>query len=261
MVLATKDYMFPRGYVRWELYDELNNKIIKKGKSNVITNFAREKLASAYKGDTVTFPSHIGIGTGTSTPAAGDTALQTPVNYDGVNAAKTIDSKSVIRLYATRFVTQFLTTEANQNIRELGLFDAANSGNLWARVSVTINKVNTQRLTVYWYLTFERGTGVPVKTGASIGATGTITSAVDSTATFASQVTFCIIENNTGDVVYVSISDAMSGTPPNEYDYRIANGSRIELLDEEFGITDLHIYKVAVNNFSLPNNALSIRGW
>ena len=142
------------------------------GTRNAVLNTMRNNLADALIGTSITFPNFIGIATGTGNVAATDTALDTPVDYDGANEAKVTTSRSLRGQFTSRIVTQFSTTEANQNIRQLGLFDAANSGVLWAKVRVTIDKVNTERLTIYWYFTFERRAGLALKSGTSVGATG-----------------------------------------------------------------------------------------
>lgn len=253
-----------KGIVTWKLEDVHTGKITYGSNSNILTNKARELLITLLIGTSSTVPDFVGIGTGTSTPVAGDTALQTPVDYDGANEAKQASIKAPRSLFHARIVTQFATSEANQNIRELGLFDSANSGNLWARVSVIINKTSSQRLTVYWNIIFERDTGVPIKTGASIGATGTINGQTASQSiSFASAVTFLAIYNNTGGDIYISLTDDFASytTQPDEYDFLLTDGESKELFNEEFSVSTIYVYKDSAGNITMPNNALSIRGW
>lgn len=251
----------PRGYVRWTLTDDKTKKVIKGGRANVITNYARQQLADAFIGTAVTFPQFVAVGTGTTTPAAADTALETLSQYDGANDAKQADSRSVRGLYTSRIVTQFITSEANITIRELGLYDAANGGNLWARVAINVTKSNTQRFTVYWYITFERTTGVAIKSGGSIGATGTVTAATESTLTFASAVTIVMIHNNAGEDLYFRLNQALSGeSPPVTYDFVLADGERLFLNNEEISISTVSVYGATING-SMPLNTLAVVGW
>jgi hypothetical protein len=249
------------GFVYWELTDEHSGKKEKSGDSNVITNHSRERLATALLNTAITWPNFIGVGTGTSTPSASDTGLQTVFQYDGANDAKTIDSKSVRSLYTSRLVVQFSTTQANTTIRELGLLDAANGGNLWARVSVNITKTSSQRLTVYWYITFNRSIDVALKTGASINATGTISAATATTLTFASTVTVVIIYNNSGEKLYFKINEALDGAnPPVDYDFALSDGELKEFLNEEIAITTVSVFGATISG-AMPLNKLSMVGW
>ena len=230
------------------------------GQHNAIVNHMRQTLATAMIGTSVTFPGFIGIATGTGDITASDTALATPVDYDGANEAKANDSKSKRGLFTSRFVTQFTTAEANENIRQLGFFDAANSGNLWAKVSVVINKTSSERLNIYWYFTFERRSGLAIKSGESIGTSGNIALNTDSTLTFASPVTILRIMNNSGTLMHVKLNGGMdSGTVPTDYDYIIPDGESRELLNEEIEVSTVHI--VMAEAITMPDNQVSIRGW
>ena len=258
-----KSFVMPIGRVNWVLEDLDTGEITRGKNSNIVVNYAREQLANAIIGTSVTFPGFIAVGTGTNTPAASDTALQTLSQYDGANDAKAVDTKSIRTLYTSRFTGQFITTEANITIREIGLFDAANSGNMWARVAVNITKTSSQRLTIYWYITFERSTGVPIKTGSSIAATGTSVAATPFTLTFASTVTVCIVTNNSGEKMYFRINQALdAGDPPVSYDFILGDGESKTFKDEEIGINTISCY--ATNVYwaaALPKNELSAVGW
>ncbi len=250
------------GTVVWELIDEKTGILLKCGKArNSILNFMRNDLADMFIGVAITPPTFIGIATGTGEIGAADVALDTPVDYDGSNEAKVVDSKSLLGLYTSRLVVQFSTTEANQNVRQIGLFDAANSGNLWCKFKVSVNKTTTERLNIYWYITWERKSNLAIKTGTSIAATGTITADADSTLTFASAVTSCIITNNTAEVIYIKLNGAMSGTPPTGWDYLIPANSKVEIIEEQFQISTLHVYKELAGNITLPDNEFSAVGW
>ena len=277
------------GYVHWEKINDETGKVVSRGKgklerkwlnllpnlvqrrlpsswlgeSNAVVNEGRNRLAQLMIGTSITIPKWVAVGTGTNGVAAADTALQTLSHYDGANDAKVAASQTLKGQFTARIVAQFGTTEANVNIRELGLFDAANSGNMWARVRVTIDKTASERLNVYWYIAFERRTGLAIKTGASIAATGTATTQTDSTLTFASAVTIVSIENNTGGVLYVKLNEAVTGAgaAPTGYDFRMADGSRVFLNNEEVSVATVHVIKISAGNITLPHNELVCMGW
>jgi len=254
--------MEPRGYVRWTLTDAKTGKFKKSGGShNILVNKTREELASAITGGTVTFPGFIGVGTGTTTPAADDTGLETVSQYNGSNDAKAVDSKSIRSLYTARFVVQFATGEANVTIRELALLSAADAGNLWARVAVNIAKTSSERLTIYWYIIFDRSLDVAIKSGASSNATGTFNGSNPATLTFASAITILMMHNNSGAEMYFKINEALdSADPPDDYD-GIDDNETLLLLNEEISITTISVYGANLGTAAAPQNILSCVGW
>tara|TARA_Y100000310_G_C20550980_1_gene748065 strand:- start:151 stop:969 length:819 start_codon:yes stop_codon:yes gene_type:complete len=255
--------MEPRGYVRWTLTDIKTGRFIKSGgKHNLLVNKTREELASAIIGGSVTFPGFIGVGTGTTAPAADDTDLETVSQYNGSNDAKAVDSKSIRSLYTARFVVQFATGEANVTIRELALLSAADSGNLWARVAVNIAKTSSERLTIYWYIIFDRSLDVAIKSGASINGTGTFANSTPVTLTFASAVTIFKLTNNTGTQIFFKINEALDGAdPPVDYDGKLADGGTFELLNEEVSITTVSVWGTALGTAAAPQNGIGCVGW
>ncbi len=119
------------------------------GQSNVVTNVGRNQFASIIAQDTSTFPSHIGIGTGTTAAAVSDTALETEVDR---NALVSDSATSGVITYRAFFGKD----EANGNtISEVGLFDAASSGNLFCRsvLSSTVAKTASISISLTWTIT------------------------------------------------------------------------------------------------------------
>jgi hypothetical protein len=252
----------PIGVVSWILED-VNTGIKKYGSSdNLIVNTGRIEMAKAILDQTFAIPDYIGLGTGTTSPAAGDTDLETIFQYDGANNAKQVAGKFIVSTFKARITGQFITTEGNTTIREIGLFSAANTPyTMWARVAVNITKTTSHRLTVFWHITFERDTDVALKVGTSIAATGTVTQNTDSALSFASNVTVLRLVNNTGAVLYVRLNGATTGgNPPTTYDYRMANGDSLELMNEEIEISQVNVLST-IATFSLPDNQLVCVGW
>ena len=134
-----------RGFVDWELVDDKTGRVVERGigktqsgwfrfvpsfilraipqserwfgTENAVVNHARNKLADALIGTSVTFPGFVAVGTGTNTVAASDTALQTVSQYDGANDAKAVASKSLKGQYTSRIIAQFDTDELRNNKR------------------------------------------------------------------------------------------------------------------------------------------------
>jgi len=95
-------------------------------------------------------PDEFKIGTGTTTPARGDTDLETPVSIDGDNF-KDVDSGYPILTEGTLNAETrciVLTTEANGNtITEFGLVNSDSSRKLFSHAVFTgITKTNTVQI-------------------------------------------------------------------------------------------------------------------
>lgn len=258
-----KEGMEPRGYVRWTLTDAKTGRFKKSGGChNLLVNKTREQLASAIIGGSVTYPGFIGVGVGTSTPASSDTGIETVSQYNGSNDAKAVDSKSVRSIYTARFVVQFTTGQANTAIKELALLTTADDGDLWARVAVTITKTSSERLTIYWYIIFDRSLDVAIKSGASTAATGTFSNSTPVTLTFASAITVLMLHNNSGTQVYFKINEALDGAdPPVDYDGVLQDNDRFELLNEEISISTVSVWGTALGSAAAPSNVIGCVGW
>ena len=98
-----------------------------------------------------------------------------------------------------------------------------------------------------------------IKSGASIATTGNIADATTSTLTFASPVTIFTIHNNSGVSMYVKLNEALSGSPPTNYDFLIEDSDTIFQSDEEIEVSTIHVYKAGA--VTMPHNSVSVRGW
>ena len=284
------DGVKPRGYVHWEILDE-NDNIIKRGygvgsqwwlkyipnflhrflpygKQNAIVDTARKRITDWVAGGSApAVPNYVGVGTGTDPVASSDTGLETAIPYTGVTAtAKIADTTSVFGEMAVRYVTSFNTNEittgaSDVDIKEFGLFTGTDlsTADMWARVNVNITKTPQQKVNIYWYLVFERRTGLAIKSGESIGATGSITANTASTLSFVSQVTICTIHNNTGQPLYVKLNGVLVGTPPTNYDFILLDGQSYLQSDEEIAINTVGVYVNAT--ITMPSNTIVVRGW
>ena len=254
----------------------------KYGIKNNITNTTRNKVADFLVGTTIAPPTLIGLGTGTDSPSASDTGLQTPIDYDTSGSTaytKSIPTKYLKSQYEARFIQTFNANEVahNTQIREIGLFDSTGTNattGLWARVAVDITKANTEKLDISWSIITERRSGLAIKSGESIGCTGTISqlsSSTDSTLTFtnsaggAQPCTIVFMHNDLGVKAYLKFNGAFAGqnasTAPNNYDLVLEDGQSFTQSDEEIEIANVHIWANVSGNITMPNNQLVIRGW
>lgn len=104
-------------------------------------------IGDASASPTAILATGFGVGTGTTAPAAGDTALETPT-YDNVIASRTSGANKA-------FLSGFIdATEDNAftpiTYREAGVFS---DDVLLSRVAINIAKTNTKTLTVDWEMT------------------------------------------------------------------------------------------------------------
>lgn len=90
-------------------------------------------IRNAIYGDSISFPSYMAIGTGTTAATAGDTTLETEVFPDGANRTA-IGSKTKTTSKQVSFYMTVAAGEANGNsLTEVGALNAATSGTLMNR--------------------------------------------------------------------------------------------------------------------------------
>lgn len=137
------------GHVLIELHDEfgvlkhseeISNLVVTAGKNHIADQLSSSPGQSAM--------SHMAIGTGSTAAAAGDTALGTETDRNALTS----------RTDATNVVTYVGTWAAgdgtNSALREAGIFNAASSGTMLARVVYSnIDKQAGDTLTITWTVT------------------------------------------------------------------------------------------------------------
>ncbi len=116
---------------------------------NIITTAGKTHIASRMEDASATAMSHMELGTGTTTPAAGDTTLETIVS--GSRTALTSWTAS------TNTVTAACTFAAGTGtgaLTEAGVLNASSGGTLLAHTTFSvINKAAADSLTVSWTIT------------------------------------------------------------------------------------------------------------
>lgn len=119
--------------------------------SNIIPTVARQQVAKAVTGNIATTTeikvTHQELGTGTTTPANGDTGLQTP----SAGTRKTISSMAY-SANQMNFTSFWAATEATGTWREFCLFmngsGTSNSGTVLNRVAINITVGASDALTI-----------------------------------------------------------------------------------------------------------------
>ena len=151
-VYRTKDTIRPPvGSVHLRLENVVTGKIIEDLVKNVFVTTGKNAIAQRLSGQDKGQITYCALGTGTDAPVEADTDLQTEI------FRKIISVRSVSGNIAT-LQTFFNTSEANDTLREAGLFgDGAtlttDSGILFARTAINRTKTSSDTLTVTWTVT------------------------------------------------------------------------------------------------------------
>lgn len=124
-----------RGKCVVELFDEFGRLKARRVVKNLIVNNGKYAITDQLlDSPTIAKPSHMGIGTGTTAPAAGDTALGAEVGTR-VTVSKS-RSNNVLTISGT-----FGAGNGTGAITEAGIFNAATAGTMYSRITfAAINK-------------------------------------------------------------------------------------------------------------------------
>lgn len=135
-----------KGLVTAILRDEYGRvKARRKAVANlIVTNGKNGITDQLLASPTITKPTHMGIGTGITAPAAGDTALQTEVGTrQTINKSR---NNNILTSVAT-----FAAGNGTGAITEAGIFTAVTAGTLYSRVTFSvINKGANDSLELTW---------------------------------------------------------------------------------------------------------------
>ena len=139
-----------RGRVEWVVDEMSRGEVVSRlrsGCENVVTDYTKSHIAAALVTPAaLTPPRYIGLGDESGVVLSSDTTLGNVLPYNGADAAKAVSDVTQYNATTVRHIVQFTVAEGNGAIKQFGLYDAANDGNLWAKVGVTVNKVSGERL-------------------------------------------------------------------------------------------------------------------
>lgn len=147
--LGLHDQVLPRANVRVELFDkdgnlkewrEVHNLVVTAGKNHIADQLSSSPSQAAM--------SHMEVGTGTTAPAAGDTALQTALDRNALTSRT--DSTNVVT-----YVGDWAAGDATHTaITEAGIFNNSTGGTMLNRATFTaINKGASDTLKITWTVT------------------------------------------------------------------------------------------------------------
>ena len=115
---------------------------------NLVVDTGLDYIASRMKDAAATAMTHMGLGTGTTSAAAGDTALETPAG-----SRELLDSTTVTDNTIT-YVSDFEAGDVTGAITEAGIFNAASSGTMLCRVTFSaVNLTSSDSISVNWTIT------------------------------------------------------------------------------------------------------------
>ncbi|RLG77356.1 MAG: hypothetical protein DRO12_02450 [Thermoprotei archaeon] len=136
-----------KGELEIRVYDRYGRLKEYRKVENLIVNVGKAQVAGLINGVVTTPFKYIAIGTGTTSPSAGDTALESEVDRAEATVGRT--TTSVTNDTATFDATFNFT--ASYSITEAGIFDASSGGNMLARHTFSaINVQSGDSLTISW---------------------------------------------------------------------------------------------------------------
>ena len=114
---------------------------------NIVVTDGKEYIASRMKDATATAMSHMAIGTGSTSAAAGDAAL-------GTEAGRVALTSTTVTSNAVAYVATFPAGTGTGAITEAGILNASSNGDLLCRtVFSVINKGAADTLGITWTVT------------------------------------------------------------------------------------------------------------
>ena len=124
----------------------LNGEVVQEV-DNIVVTAGKGYVASRMKDASATAMSHMAIGSGTTNPAAGDTALETELGR--VALTSTTVSSAVVTYVAT-----FAAGTGTGAVTEAGILNASSSGTLLCRTEFSVvNKGSSDSMTITWTVT------------------------------------------------------------------------------------------------------------
>jgi len=114
---------------------------------NIVVTTGKGYVASRMKDATATAMSHMGIGTGSTVAAAGDTAL-------GSQSVRSALTSTTVNTNEVTYVATFSAGSGTGAITEAGIFNASSSGTMLCRtVFSVVNKGASDSMTITWTVT------------------------------------------------------------------------------------------------------------
>ena len=136
------------GQLNIVLRDKNGNVKEERTEKNLVVTTGLNYIASRMKDATATAMTHMALGSGTTTAAAGQTDLVTLLG-----SREALDSTTVTA-NAVAYVSSFEAGDATGAVTEAGIFNASTSGTMLCRVVFSVvNKAADDTMTVTWTIT------------------------------------------------------------------------------------------------------------
>lgn len=133
------------GHLQIRLNDELVRDI-----PNLVVTAGKGFVASRMIGTSAGVMSHMEVGTGTTNPAAGDTALQSAVS----SSRTAFSSSAAVSGAVATYITTFAAGTGTGALTEAGIFNASSSGTMLCRTEFSVvNKGASDSMTITWTVT------------------------------------------------------------------------------------------------------------
>lgn len=136
------------GQIAIVLKDKDGNVKEERTEKNLVVTTGLNYIASRMKDASATAMTHMALGSGTTTAAAGQTDVVTLLG-----AREALDSTTVTA-NAVAYVSSFEAGDATGAVTEAGIFNASTSGTMLCRVVFSVvNKAADDTMTVTWTIT------------------------------------------------------------------------------------------------------------
>lgn len=143
-----KDTLNVKGTVQATLFDEFGNIKEQQTVPNLVVQVGLNLIASAVKGNTITAMSHMAIGSGNTSPVAGNTTLETETARVALTSS-TASTNNVV------FVANYSAGVGTGAVEECGLFNAGTGGTMLSRsTNISLTKGASDTLQITWTITF-----------------------------------------------------------------------------------------------------------
>ncbi len=114
---------------------------------NLVVDTGLAYIASRMQGTSQTVMSHMAVGSGTTNPAAGDTALESQLGRVALTSTTVTDN-------AVEYVATFGAGTGTGAVTEAGIFNASSGGTMLCRTEfAVINKGASDSMTITWTVT------------------------------------------------------------------------------------------------------------
>lgn len=146
--MLTQENLAMKGELTIDRYD-FSGKLVEKRKiPNLVVTAGKTLMISRLLGTTDGVMTHMGVGTGTTSPVVGNTALEIPLSARIALTSSTQTANSVT------YVGTFAAGVSTGAITEAGIFNALTSGTMLCRtVFPVVNKEVGDSIVITWVVT------------------------------------------------------------------------------------------------------------